>query len=103
MRLLAEFRFRLLMLVGNGCPVVQQVGRRCACEKDFVGSFPISAGHGPGMELRHLRYFIAVAEEGSITVAAEKRLHTAQPSLSRQLRDLEAEVCAMLFIRGARR
>ena len=44
------------------------------------------------MELRHLRYFVAVAEEGSLTVAAEKRLHTAQPSLSRQLRDLELEV-----------
>jgi LysR family hca operon transcriptional activator len=54
------------------------------------------------MELRHLRYFIAVAEEGSVTVAAEKRLHTAQPSLSRQLRDLEIEVGAPLFIRGAR-
>lgn len=54
------------------------------------------------MELRHLRYFIAVAEEGSMTVAAEKRLHTAQPSLSRQLRDLESEVGASLFTRGAR-
>ena len=54
------------------------------------------------MELRHLRYFVAVAEEGSLTVAAEKRLHTAQPSLSRQLRDLELEVGAQLFIRGAR-
>jgi LysR family hca operon transcriptional activator len=54
------------------------------------------------MELRHLRYFIAVAEEGSVTVAAEKRLHTAQPSLSRQLRDLEIEVGAPLFSRGAR-
>ena len=54
------------------------------------------------MELRHLRYFIAVADEGSVTVAAEKRLHTAQPSLSRQLRDLEIEVGAPLFIRGAR-
>ncbi len=54
------------------------------------------------MELRHLRYFIAVAEEGSVTVAAEKRLHTAQPSLSRQLRDLELEVGAPLFVRVAR-
>src|ERR1700744_2063375 len=54
------------------------------------------------MELRHLRYFIAIAEEGSLTVAAEKRLHTAQPSLSRQLRDLEIEVGAQLFTRGAR-
>ncbi len=54
------------------------------------------------MELRHLRYFIAVAEEGSVTLAAEKRLHTAQPSLSRQLRDLEVEVGAPLFSRSAR-
>jgi LysR family hca operon transcriptional activator len=54
------------------------------------------------MELRHLRYFIAVAEAGSVTVAAEKRLHTAQPSLSRQLRDLETEVGAPLFTRGPR-
>ena len=54
------------------------------------------------MELRHLRYFIAVAEEGSVTLAAEKRLHTAQPSLSRQLRDLEIEVGATLFTRGPR-
>lgn len=54
------------------------------------------------MELRHIRYFIAVAEEGNVTAAAEKRLHTAQPSLSRQLRDLEIEVGAPLFTRGAR-
>jgi LysR family hca operon transcriptional activator len=54
------------------------------------------------MELRHLRYFIAVAEEGSLTVAAEKRLHTAQPSLSRQLRDLELEVGTQLFVRTSR-
>jgi LysR family transcriptional regulator, hca operon transcriptional activator len=54
------------------------------------------------MELRHLRYFIAVAEEGTVTAAAEKRLHTAQPSLSRQLRDLEVEIGTPLFTRGAR-
>jgi LysR family hca operon transcriptional activator len=54
------------------------------------------------MELRHLRYFIAVAEEGSLTVAAERRLHTAQPSLSRQMRDLEYEVGAELMTRSAR-
>ena len=54
------------------------------------------------MELRHLRYFIAVAEEGSLTNAAERRLHTAQPSLSRQIRDLELEVGVKLLERGAR-
>ena len=54
------------------------------------------------MELRHLRYFVAVAEEGSLTVAAARRLHTAQPSLSRQMRDLEYEVGAQLMVRSAR-
>ena len=53
------------------------------------------------MELRHLRYFVAVAEEGSLTVAAKRRLHTAQPSLSRQIRDLEHEVGVQLLVRGA--
>src|SRR5258708_13073528 len=52
------------------------------------------------MELRHLRYFVAVAEEGSLTLAAEKRLHTAQPSLSRQIRDLEYEVGVALLTRS---
>jgi LysR family hca operon transcriptional activator len=52
------------------------------------------------MELRHLRYFVAVAEEGSVTLAAERRLHTAQPSLSRQMRDLEREVGAQLLVRS---
>jgi LysR family transcriptional regulator, hca operon transcriptional activator len=54
------------------------------------------------MELRHLRYFVAVAEEGSFSHAAENRLHTAQPSLSRQIRDLEMELGALLIIRGPR-
>lgn len=54
------------------------------------------------MELRHLRYFIAVAETGSLTEAAGKRLHTSQPSLSRQIRDLEYQVGVELLSRGAR-
>jgi len=54
------------------------------------------------MELRHLRYFIAVVEEGSLTLAADKRLHTAQPSLSRQIRDLEYQVGVELLSRSVR-
>lgn len=54
------------------------------------------------MELRHLRHFVAVAEARSFKLAAEERLHTTQPSLSRQIRDLEDEVGTPLFTRGAK-
>ncbi len=54
------------------------------------------------MELRHLRYFVAVAEAGSLKVAAEQRLHTTQPSLTRQIRDLEEEIGAKLLTRTSR-
>jgi LysR family hca operon transcriptional activator len=57
---------------------------------------------GAEMELRHLRYFVAVAEAGGLTVAAQRKLHTSQPSLSRQIRDLEEEVGAQLLTRRAR-
>jgi LysR family transcriptional regulator, hca operon transcriptional activator len=55
-----------------------------------------------GMELRHLRYFVSVAEAGNLTAAAKQKLHTTQPSLSRQIRDLEEEVGAQLLTRSAR-
>jgi LysR family hca operon transcriptional activator len=54
------------------------------------------------MELRHLRYFIAVAETGSLTEAAERRLYISQPSLSRQIRDLESHVGVQLLTRSVR-
>jgi DNA-binding transcriptional LysR family regulator len=53
------------------------------------------------VELRHLRYFIAVAEESTL-VAAAKRLRLAQPALTRQIHDLEREIGVDLFERGAK-
>jgi LysR family hca operon transcriptional activator len=54
------------------------------------------------MELRHLKYFVAVVENGGVT-AASAALHTSQPSLGRQLRDLERHIGADLFHRDHRR
>jgi len=54
-----------------------------------------------GMELRHLRYFIGVAEDLNFSRAAE-RLHVAQSALSRQVQDLEGELGVQLFVRDKR-
>ena len=54
------------------------------------------------MELRVLRYFLAVAREENITAAAES-LHVTQPTLSKQLMDLEAQLGKTLFLRGKRK
>lgn len=54
------------------------------------------------MELRELRYFLAVAQEQNISKAAEK-LYISQPSLSKQMQNLEREIGQKLFERGSKR
>jgi LysR family transcriptional regulator, cyn operon transcriptional activator len=55
-----------------------------------------------GMELRHLRYFVSVAESGSVSKAAD-RVRISQPALSRQIHDLESELKVALFEPSGRR
>jgi DNA-binding transcriptional LysR family regulator len=60
------------------------------CRRGIVGST---------VELRHLRYFVAVAEAENVLRAATQKLHVSQPAVSRQVRDLEDELGVLLFER----
>ena len=54
------------------------------------------------MDIRTMQYYLAVVREGTISAAAQA-LHVAQPSLSRQMKELEEELGAALFVRGNRK
>ena len=88
--------------------VIRELGHEAMGAKDAGAGEVTGAGDNAmpdevptGLELRHLRYFAAVVNSGSLGRAAE-RLGVTQPALSRQMRDLERAVGARLLVRDAR-
>ena len=79
------------------------VGSRCrSCERPCFLPQHAQQAYFLTVELRHLRYFLAVADMENISRAATHKLHVSQPSLSRQIRDLEDELGVRLLERTAK-
>ena len=87
----------------GGLPPCRSYGQICDQAADYLSCLTLPARHTiPAVELRHLRYFVAVAEMENVSRAATQKLHVAQPSLSRQIRDLEEEIGVQLLQRTAK-
>jgi DNA-binding MarR family transcriptional regulator len=79
------------------------VGSKCrSCERPCFLPQHAQQAYLLTVELRHLRYFLAVADMENISRAATHKLHVSQPSLSRQVRDLEDELGVRLLERTAK-